>query len=63
MKKFNPIPWWDRNYNLLFHRSKCMNLVFMGNYIAYNDCIFNGTNVCRCLGNGWFKIIDVKPIL
>ncbi len=62
MKKFNSKAWWDRNYNLLFHRSECIRISFLGNYYAYGDVMFNGMIVCRYLGKGWFKGIDVTSV-
>ena len=54
MKKI--IAYIDRNYNLIFNKSKCISMTINWDF-NYNDIVNNGTSEMRYLGNGWYKLL------
>lgn len=56
---YNIRAWFDRNYNLLCHKDKCVKITFGKygeKYYEYNNIITATSNNLRSLGNGFFKI-------
>lgn len=50
------IQWLDRNWNILFHRQKCLKIT-LAIPPNYNDYYFSlEDDYVRYMGNGWFKI-------
>ena len=47
--------FFDRSWQLLFNKEKCVKIYFQDNWFRYNDIVNDGTNDLRCLGNGWYK--------
>ena len=52
----NVIAFFDRNYNLIFNKKRCLQLFFGQHWYEYNDCVSTFRGNLRCLGNSWYII-------
>lgn len=50
----NIISFFDRNFNLIFRKNRCVQFSFIDNCFEYQDIIFAGNSHFRCLGNNWY---------
>lgn len=51
--------FFDRNYNLIFHRKKCIRIIMSVNWYKYNDVIhYIPNHKLRHLGKNWYKILE-----
>jgi hypothetical protein len=49
----------DRNWNLLFHRKKCVKITFWSELFEYNKILKTPIGESfRCLGNNWYKKLN-----
>lgn len=50
--------WLIRNFNLLFHRGRCVHMIFKEEHFQYGDVVINvDLTKMKSLGKGWFKIL------
>lgn len=55
------ISFFDRQYNLLFHRKNCIKLNLRPqSWIKYSDTLTNETHKFRCLDKGWYLMKTKK---
>lgn len=56
LKIINMKEYIDRNWNLLFHRKKCVKITFWSELFGYNEILKTPIGESfRCLGNNWYK--------
>lgn len=55
--------YFDRNWNLLFNKDMCVQIILDGCSINYNDVMLNYGGIhLRYLGENWFKTVNLKKI-